>query len=64
MPFGHLSVLISIILGLGLTQLLSSFSKLIPEEAKIRFYWLSFVLAVLIFVFQVQWWWSSYSWRE
>ena len=63
MPFGHLSVLISIILGLGLTHLLSAFSRLVPERKRISFYWLSFLWAVLIFVSQVQWWWSSYGWR-
>jgi len=54
-PFEYLSVLISIILGLGLTHLLSAVRELIQKRAQVRFYWLALIWAALIFMAQVQW---------
>ena len=62
-PFEYLSVLISIILGLGLTHLLSAVRELIQKRARVRFYWLALVWAALIFMTQVQWWWGIYELR-
>lgn len=42
-PFEYLSVLISIILGLGLAHLLSAVRELIQRRARVRFYWLNIV---------------------
>jgi hypothetical protein len=62
-PFEYLSVLISIILGLGLTHLLSAVRALIQKRARVRFYWLALIWAALIFMTQVQWWWGIYDLR-
>jgi len=62
-PFEYLSVLISIILGLGLTHLLSAVRELIQKRARVRFYPLALVWAALIFTTQVQWWWGIYELR-
>ena len=62
-PFEYLSVLISIILGLGLTHLLSAVRELIQKRARVRFYWLALLWAALIFTTQVQWWWGVYELR-
>lgn len=62
-PFEYLSVLISIILGLGLTHLLSAVRELIQKRGRVRFYWLALVWAALIFMTQVQWWWGIYELR-
>jgi hypothetical protein len=62
-PFEYLSVLISIILGLGLTHLLSAVRELIQKRARVRFYWLALVWAALIFTTQVQWWWGIFELR-
>jgi hypothetical protein len=62
-PFEYLSVLISIILGLGLTHLLSAVRELIQKRARVRFYWLALIWAALIFMTQVQWWWGIYELR-
>jgi hypothetical protein len=63
-PFEHLSVLISIVLGLGMTHLLWSFHRVMEARERVRLYWLSLVWVVLIFIAQVEWWWSSYSFQN
>jgi hypothetical protein len=62
-PFEHLAVLISIVLGLGLTQLLASVHRLAQARGRVRLYWLPLVWVVLIFVTQVEWWWASFALR-
>jgi hypothetical protein len=63
-PFEHISVLISIVLGLGLTQLLASLHRLVQARARVRVYWLPLLWAALIFITQVEWWWSSFALRD
>ncbi|MGH7467840.1 MAG: hypothetical protein ACRENP_07600 [Longimicrobiales bacterium] len=62
-PFEYLSVLISIVLGLGLTQLLANVHKLVQARARVQLYWLSILWAILIFIAQVEWWWANFSLR-
>lgn len=63
-PFEHVSVLISIILGLGITRILSSAHQLVQGHDHIRFYWLPLAWAALVFTAQVEWWWASFEFRE
>jgi hypothetical protein len=63
-PFEHLSVLISIILGLGIAHLLTNVHGLARASDRVRVYWLSVLWTILIFIGQVQWWWSSYAFQE
>jgi len=63
-PFEHLSVLISIILGLGLTHLLTSVHRLVQARGRVRTYWLALVWVALMFVAQVEWWWASFALRD
>lgn len=63
-PFEHISVLVSIILGLGITQMLMSVHRLVQARDRVRLYWLSLLWAALIFVAQVEWWWASYAMRQ
>jgi len=63
-PFEHLSVLISIVIGLGITHLLMSAHRLVQARERVRPYWLSLLWAVLIFISQVEWWWASFSYRQ
>lgn len=62
--FEHLAVLVSIILGLGITHLLSSVHRLVQAGPRVRYYWLSMVWVVLIFVSQVEWWWAIFALRQ
>jgi len=61
--FGHLSVLISIILGLAITQLLQGLRGIVLERARIRLYWLPIAWAAIVLLICVQSWWAIYGLR-
>lgn len=63
-PFAYLAVLISIVLGLGVTELLSSFQRLIHARDRVTFHWLPLTWSALIFVALVQWWWAAFGLRN
>ena len=60
-PFDYLSVLISIVLGLGLTELLSHVHRLVQARDRVTIHWLPLLWSVLIFVMLVQWWWAAFG---
>jgi len=60
----YLSVLVSIIIGMGLSHLLSSLARLIVARARVRIYWVSLVTAAVTFLAHVQFWWSTYDYDE
>lgn len=60
-PFEHLFVLFSIILGLGLTELLSSFHHLLHPSARVRWHWLPMVWVWIVFQSIVFWWWAMFG---
>ncbi len=60
-PFEHLAVLISIILGLGISHLLSNVHELVQARARVRFHWLPIIWSTLVFIGLVQWWWASFG---
>jgi len=59
-PFDFVAVAISIVLGLGITELLSSGVKLFLHRKEIEFDWIPFVWAVTIFITILQYWWVFY----
>lgn len=63
-PFAYLSVLISIVLGLGLTELLSGVQRLVHRRDRVRFHWLPLTWSGLVFVALVQWWWAAFGLRH
>lgn len=63
-PFEHLSVLISIIIGLGVAHLLFNVHRLVVARGRVRTYWLAVFWVVLVFISMVQWWWSSFGFRD
>ncbi|HSM97323.1 MAG TPA: hypothetical protein VLT91_14865, partial [Rhizomicrobium sp.] len=60
-PFDYLSVLNSIVLGLGLTQLLSGFASMMRSRRRVRMYWPVPVQMAAIFLITVQLWWALFS---
>lgn len=60
-PFSYLSVLISIILGLGIAQLLTGFGKLVQDRGRVVVYWPSMVWAGLVLMMQVHRWWLMFG---
>jgi hypothetical protein len=62
--FEHLSVLISIVIGLGLTQLLTDTHKLVQARERVAPYWLPIVWSILLFIAMVEWWWASWTFQN
>lgn len=62
--FSYLSVLLSIILGLGLTQLLTAIGRLVRHRRRVRTYWLPLLWAVVLLVIYVQVWWTMFGLRR
>ena len=63
-PFEHVAVLISIVLGLGLTHLLTSVQRLVQQRRHVRLYWLPLAWSALLFVGIIEWWWAFFALRQ
>ncbi|MEP7238209.1 MAG: hypothetical protein ABI685_10105 [Ferruginibacter sp.] len=63
-PFEYVSILVSIILGLGITQILASFSDLLYDYKKIRFYWPHTCWVVFILFLHIQDWFIIYQLKD
>lgn len=61
--FNYLSVLISIILGLGITRLLKGIGQQIEFRSQIESYWPSLLWAATLLLIHVQSWWSMFGLR-
>jgi hypothetical protein len=59
--FSYLSVLLSIILGLAITQILMGFRGLLLARGRVSFYWPTLVWSLLLLVIAAQAWWSSFG---
>lgn len=62
--FDYLTVLISIILGLAITQILQGFRDLMQARKRLTLYWPSVLWAILLLVICVQEWWAMFGWRH
>ncbi|HTE51898.1 MAG TPA: hypothetical protein VK698_13680 [Kofleriaceae bacterium] len=61
--FNYLSVLVSIILGLGITQLLTGVGRMLQNRARVRLYWLTIGWVLILLLVHVQLWWSMFELR-
>ncbi len=61
MVFSYLSVLISIILGLGIAHVLGAFIRLLRHRSRFTMYWPSVVWAFNLLGLMVLVWWSDFS---
>jgi len=61
--FSYLSVLLSIILGLAITQTLKGVRGVVLARALVVPYWPSFVLVGFLLMVDVQSWWSMFGMR-
>ena len=62
--FDYLSVLLSIILGLAITQVLLGFRGLILTRARVKLYLPTLIWAGLALLIAVQVWWASFGMRR
>ncbi|NUS38170.1 MAG: hypothetical protein HOQ02_03995 [Lysobacter sp.] len=63
-PFEYLSVLVSIIVGLALTQLLSGAARLIQLRRRIAMHPATLCWMALLFLIDVQVWWVAFERRQ
>lgn len=59
--FSYLSVLLSIVLGLAITQILQGFRSLMLARTRLRSYWPCVTWAIILLVIDVQAWWAMYD---
>jgi hypothetical protein len=62
--FNYFAVMISIILGVGITQLFAGIGNLLQVRHRVKQYWLHSVWVVILIVSQVNLWWSIWALRE
>jgi len=55
--FEYLAVLISIIVGLGITHLLGGVARFISNPGKYKLYWVHLVWTAYVFVYLAMFWW-------
>ncbi len=62
--FSYLSVLLSIIIGLAITQVLMGYRALLLSRSRVRIYMPTLVWSVLMLVLATQSWWASFGLRD
>lgn len=62
--FNYLSVMISVIVGLGLTQLFAGIGNFVQIRRRVRFYWLHALWILLLIVLHLHMWWSFWVLQE
>jgi len=62
--FSYLSVLLSIIIGLAITQVLMGYRALLLSRSRVRVYMPAIVWSVLMLVLATQNWWASFGLRD
>ncbi len=61
--FEYITVLLSIILGLGVAQLLSGFARLLRDGRSLASAWWVIVIVLNLLIGMLQVWWVSFIWR-
>ena len=61
--FGYLAVILSIILGLSVTQLLQGLSQVINARDRVRIYGPAIGWALLLLIIDMQAWWAMFGYR-
>jgi len=62
--FEYLGVLISVVMGLGITHLLIGASKVIQHRDSVRFYWVHAVWTVNMLIYILVIWWGMFWWSS
>ena len=62
--FEYLSVLISIVIALGISEMASSWGHLLRVRDRVHFYWLHAFWSLFMVVLMVQFWWGFWDFRQ
>lgn len=60
--FEYLGVLLSVIVGLGVTHVLAGLSKTVHHRNTVRFYWVHALWALNILIYIIIIWWGMFWW--
>jgi hypothetical protein len=63
-PFEYVIVLISVIIGLGITTILTGVAELIKHTRPVKLFTPYVIWIILIFVLHIQDWWISYQYKS
>lgn len=61
--FGYVSVIISVVIGLGLSHLLTGVVELFKARRRVSFYWVHLLWVALTFVGHIFLWWTMWNLR-
>jgi hypothetical protein len=61
--FSHITVLLSIVIALGMAELVSAWGELLRNRIRVRFYWLHLFWSVFIIMIMIQMWWGLWNFR-
>jgi hypothetical protein len=61
--FNYVAVLVSIVIGLGVTRVLSQLSEAIQAQDRQRNYWVHTLWMINLFIFLMLSWWVFYRWK-
>ena len=56
----HVRVLFSIILGLGISRLLSGVARIVQHPKEYKVYWVHLLWALFLFLYLIHFWWWEY----
>src|SRR5258706_10251098 len=62
--FEYITVFISIILGLGVTQILTGIADLVHQNERVKVYWPHILWIFLVLILHVQEWWVTFELRN
>ena len=62
--FEYVTVFISIILGLGVTQILTGIADLVHQNERVKIYWPHLVWVLIVLILQVQEWYAFFEHRS
>lgn len=62
--FEYISVLISIVIAFGISELLSGWARLLRARERVRFYWIHALLSLFVLVWIVQMWSGFWEFRN
>jgi hypothetical protein len=58
--YQHVRVLFSIILGLGVSRLLSGVARIVQHPKQYKVYWVHLLWALFVFLYLINFWWWEY----
>lgn len=61
--FEYLSVLISIVIALGISEIVSTWGRLLRVRERVHFYWLNIFWTIFVVIMMIQFWWGFWEFR-